>query len=1653
MKRLILLLTTFAVVFVSKGATYTVTVDDIYYTIDTGSGEAVCTGASTSLKKNNVVILDNVSYDGTVYPVTSIREKAFWNCSGLTGSLTIGDNVQSIGDYAFSNCSYLTGSLTLGENVSIIGKGAFYFCDGLTGSLTIPNSVKTISDEAFKFCWDLTGSLTIGENVQEIGEDAFGGCSGFTGSLIIPNSVQTIGDDAFALCESFTGSLTIGTSVQTIGSGAFADCGFTGMLTIGKNVKTMGGMAFIRCNFSGELIIPESVTEIGTGCFLDCNSFSNLNIKSRDVEIYSRAFECSGLQTITCEAITPPPCIYESSDNYVFDNVQYNRPIYVPAQSLSFYKNATEWKKFNYIYPIPVEATNISLNKTDLILLVGQEERLIATLTPDNATTEIVWNDDNNTVISVDQNGIVKAIAVGTANITATCGEVSANCTVTVKGQSDVTVKPGTPGMEGTDLTLRINQTEKITLDVPADLSVTPVFQWELGEDGEKYVRLSQADDTFSADFTGLAFGKTGYTVKIQGSNEVLVSGNITVIAEIPMTSLMLEPTAISMAQNALSQTLTPRYTPEGATMPRFGWTSSAPTVATVDDNGVVTPVAMGAATITCAALDGSGLTATCEVTVTAPVDEDFEFEFDESVMGGKDGISLYIGDTYKFVPKAKEGYVLPDVINWTSTDDETVSVNNEGLITALALGEATITASASVNGKEVSAICKVTVIPVPANKLTLSAEDITLLVGQTDKLTATVSPENTTDKTVTWKSDNEAIATVSADGTVTAISVGTANITATCGDVSAICKVTVNPVLASTVTINLPDKDVFVGDKITLTASVTPENTTDKTLVWASETPAIATIDATSGELTAIAPGEAKIKVTCGDVSATATITVKPILAQSVTLSTEDITLLVGATQKLIATVEPQNVTDKTITWKSDNESIATVSADGTVTAISVGTANITATCGDVSAICKVTVTPVSPTSIELNIKDMILFIGQSETIQAIVRPANTTYPTVTWQSENESIATVSADGKVTGISEGTTTITASCGEVNATCTVTVNPIPASNIEITSGDVTLTIGSSTDLIAKVSPENTTHPEVEWLSSDTNIATITADGTVTGINIGSAIITAKCGNVSATCTVTVIPVPSDGIIISPTSVSMLLGDEVTLSATVFPENTTDKTVTWGSDNPSVATVSSNGVVTALSIGNATITASNGNSKATCAVTVNPVVATSISLNVKDETIFVASSTQLVASISPSNVTDKTITWTSSKPEIATVSDEGLVTGVSVGTTTVTATIGSVSASCQINVVHRIPDMDPSVTTSNRDIKTISGKPVNMAVYPEGGEPTGWSYTWTKNGKIVSQTTELNITAINESETVIAEIYRVKVENEIDKVVILSEIFDFVVQIYPAVDKSQDDIGIIISTDNDTSNKTREGNVVNLSVKTPNGGNPQGWGYVWSDDQGEIGEGETVQAIASMSSGNTMAIEETNFYLELTNYGPEGDVWAQFNLDSNLEVYRRPLTPLQLLRKGDGTSRTFVTMMPLLDSQLEQLDYNFVYGWTDSDGKDHIIEITNLRYCHTETDVYNNSSNKFWVYSIWNYQDGSVVSSGKCYLDGIIDESFDASVFGGSLLYNEPGTTSRQAVYSVDGQYIGESLNNILPGIYIRITQVNGVKNAQKIIIR
>ena len=532
------------------------------------------------------------------------------------------------------------------------------------------------------------------------------------------------------------------------------------------------------------------------------------------------------------------------------------------------------------------------------------------------------------------------------------------------------------------------------------------------------------------------------------------------------------------------------------------------------------------------------------------------------------------------------------------------------------------------------------------ATGIALNKTSLSLRETETTQLTATVTPEDAEDRSVTWSSSDNSIATVNAEGVVTAIKEGTATITATTNDGSnlkATCTVKVSIMPVASITLNITEKTLEEGETINLTASVLPANASNKSLAWTSSDENIATVDA-NGLVTAVKEGTATItaKATDGsNVSAKCTIKVKApvVLVEGITLNATEQTLTVGETFALTASVLPENATNKSLVWTSSDENVATVDANGLVTAVKEGTATITAKANDgsnVSAKCtiKVKAAVVLVEGITLNATEQTLTEGETFALTASVTPENATNKNLAWTSSDENVATVDANGLVTAVKEGTATITAKANDgsnVSASCTITVNAavVLVEGITLNATEQSLTVGDTFALTAGVAPENATNKSLAWTSSDENVATVDANGLVTAVKEGTAIITAKANdgsNVSASCTINV----SDSFIfvskisLEKMQVTLNIGETATLNVTIEPANATNKEIAWKSSNPSIATVE-NGVVTAISAGTIYVSASStdgSNQSDVCIVTVNEGSAiSSISANQESKTIY------------------------------------------------------------------------------------------------------------------------------------------------------------------------------------------------------------------------------------------------------------------------------------------------------------------------------------------------------------------------------------------------------------------------------------------------
>ncbi|MFI3213236.1 MAG: Ig-like domain-containing protein [Eubacteriales bacterium] len=348
----------------------------------------------------------------------------------------------------------------------------------------------------------------------------------------------------------------------------------------------------------------------------------------------------------------------------------------------------------------------------------------------------------------------------------------------------------------------------------------------------------------------------------------------------------------------------------------------------------------------------------------------------------------------------------------------------------------------------------------IPVTGVSLSDTSLALTVGGTSTLTATVSPDNATNKNVEWTTSDSTIASVS-NGVVTANSAGTATITVTTeeGSVTATCTVTVSAVEDTTVavtSVSLSSNTLSldVGKTSTLTTTVSPSGATNSSVSWSSSDEAVASVS--GGTVTAIAAGKATITATTTDGNKTATcevtVTAANVSVTGVTLSSSSVSLAVDGTSTLTPTIEPSNATNTGVTWSSSSTSVATVSSSGAVTGVAAGTATITATTSDGSktATCTVTVTAatVSVTGVTLSSSSLSVAVGGTSTLTATIAPTTATDTSVTWSSSSTSVASVSATGVVTGVATGTATITVTTtdGSKTATCAVTVTSSASSD-------------------------------------------------------------------------------------------------------------------------------------------------------------------------------------------------------------------------------------------------------------------------------------------------------------------------------------------------------------------------------------------------------------------------------------------------------------------------------------------------------------------------------------------------------------------------------------------------------------------------------
>lgn len=724
----------------------------------------------------------------------------------------------------------------------------------------------------------------------------------------------------------------------------------------------------------------------------------------------------------------------------------------------------------------------------------------------------------------------------------------------------------------------------------------------------------------------------------------------------------------------------------------------------------------------------------------------------------------------------AKIKAISGNTVKFTSTNANVASIDANGTVSLKAKGSATVKmsvyASASATTPLLEKSVNVTVKqPVTGITITSANGSKTVDTGDTLQLTANVSPSNASDTSVTWSSNSTGIAKVSTTGLVTGVAAGTAVITAKANDgsnKSATFTVTVTKKVIKVTKISLSASTLLtkVGRTEKITATVTPTNADNREVTWSSSAPTVASVDQ-SGNIIAKSVGNATITVTAKDgsgVTATCWVNVTDIKVTGITLNKTTLNIKTGATEQLTAKVQPTDATNSKVTWSSNEPAVAEVDQTGMITAKKEGSAVITVTAQDGSgktATCQVNVTDIKVSGITLSASTLAM---QTEDVKQLsvtnITPANATNKALKWESKNTWVATVDESGNVTAKNPGEATITVTAadnGGAQATCKVTVTErtapvIKVTQIQLSQTRASLIEGKELQLTATVLPTDATNQGLTWSSSVEGVATVDPTGKVTAIKAGTTVITATAkddSGISASCTVqvTVPTVKVTGITLNKTTASVVKGKTVALTATVTPDTATDKTIKWTTSNKNVATVSPDGVVTAVAAGTAIITATAADDsgvKATCKITVtNPVIkVTKVTLNKTTASVVKGKTLTLTATVTPTNATNKNVTWKSSNTKIATVDGNGKVTAVAAGTATITCTAKadkSKSATCKITVTN--PAVKVTKLSMNKtSVDLLKGKTVQLKVTVTPSNATNKAVTWTSSNKKIATVT-------------------------------------------------------------------------------------------------------------------------------------------------------------------------------------------------------------------------------------------------------------------------------------------------------------------------
>ena len=1296
--------------------------------------------------------------------VTDIGSSAFKSCVNLK-RIVLPTSLQIIKSYAFSRCEKIE-NIEFPDSVTRINEGAFSDCV-LLKKILLPKKITQITESAFARCSSveeiyipkslqqvetvISGayiygvfegcnsirSITFEEGITAIPNNLFCSCSWLT-EIDIPNTVTDIGSSAFKSCVNLK-RIVLPTSLQIIKSYAFEGCSSLKEVYLPNSITEMSENIFKNCTSLETVHIPESRINLPANTFYGCIKLKEVNLAETLEAIRSYAFyNCDSLQSITL------PSKVTTIETYAFNDCDTLETVVIPDSVTSIGNYA--FNQCDILRNVTL-GTGITAIPQNSFSNCGKLEEIVLPYRVTSIGANAFANDTSFKKITIPRS--VTSIASSVFSypgsmtiygISGTYAESFANANGIAFVNSNipataVSVLPEDPHVNK-------NAYLQLTLSiVPSNF--TDEVTW-------KSANTSIATVDSSGKVKGVGVGTT--TIKVFAGN---ISKSTSITVNQPVTSISVSPYSKSLEAGktlALSATVYP----SDATNKAFTWSSSNEIVASVDENGVVQALTKGTARITATASDGSGVNDYCDITVTSnlyQITDVGDFECSHPYTSNCSDIWEYkcegarsITLTFSNETEVEEDFDFIKIFDvnskligsYTGTSLAGKSITVTGDIARVKLES---DSAGSCYGFKITDI-KVLGKEYPLSAISLNKSETSLEKGASETLTVTYVPDNTTDsKMVTWSSSNTKIVTVE-NGVVTAVGAGDATIQAKVGTKTATCNVTVTAALQG-IELDHTQATLEKNSTTTLRVSFDPIDTTDnKNIIWTSSNASILEIDPIDGtsvaRITGLTKGTASVTAKVGTKEASCDFEViNPIIDLSISSEMINLTTI-GEEVTLTPIIEPSDADIATFIWSSADDSIATVTSEGVVTAVNAGSTTITVRAGSHEASCRVIMTPeeIEDTSkLILSPADATLSKGTSIVLQPIDFAAQPVTTELTYRfysneehsaeltpqtnpitglltvlgTDNKPIVTL-LNGTVKAIADSTDKevyIRATNCEDTAVSHLTVQ-VPAESIILNrSGEQTLKVEETLHLSAIVSPANVDDDSVTWSSSNAQIARVDGNGLVTGICAGHVVISAKTSNGK----IAELPI-SVTKKIEITQITLGVGEDTNIRKyTLYTNGTTEAgdtyqneitllpnpleaegTYQYTSSNETIATVDSTGKVNAVGIGHAVITVTDAQAAggkgvfATCQITVKTKldeINTSIRSRVVGETDLEAglwlkkgASYTVAVTLAPQGASDKTLLWTSEDPAIATVTNKGVIKGIGIGSTVITVSNGT-----------------------------------------------------------------------------------------------------------------------------------------------------------------------------------------------------------------------------------------------------------------------------------------------------------------------------------------------------------------------------------------